>query len=68
MDETLYALLQLGEYTEVGDVAYGSAVLAAYRILLTDGLPWVRGELLDAEGHLLVLAVKAEDLCLDLVT
>ena len=68
MDETLYALLQLGEYTEVGDVAYGSGMLAAYRILLADGLPWVRGELLDAEGHLLVLAVKAEDLCLDLVT
>ncbi len=68
VDESLNAILRLGEHTEVGDVAYDSLVDRAYRVLVADALPRVRGELLQTEGHLPVLTVDGENLCLYLVT
>ena len=67
VDQALYAVLKLGKYAEVGDVADGSGVTAADGILLADVLPRIDGELLEAEGNLAGLAVDAEDLCLNLV-
>ncbi len=66
--ETLDTFLKLGEYTEVGDVADNSCVLASYRVFLTDRLPRVREELFDTEAHLLLLTVEGKDLGFNLVT
>ena len=68
VDKSLYAVLELCEYTEAGDITYHSRVLAAYRILLLDLIPRVRSELLDTEGHLTSLAVQSKNLSLNLIT
>ena len=65
MDQALYAVLKLGKYAEVGDVADGSGVTAADGILLADVLPRIDGELLEAEGNLAGLAVDAQNLSLN---
>ena len=57
VNQSLYAVLELSEDTEVGDIAYDSLVLAAYRILLADVLPRVLGKLLESEGNLAGLTV-----------
>ena len=67
VDQTLDAVLQLGEHAEVGDVADGGLVGGTHGILLADGLPRILGELLQTEGHLAGLAVQGEDDGLDLV-
>ena len=67
VNESLYAVLKLSEYTEAGHIAYDCLMLAAYRILLTDGIPRVRSKLLHTEGHLAGLAVDGENLRLNLV-
>lgn len=68
MNESFNALFELCEYAEVGDIANGCLVAAAYRILVADGLPWVRSKLLETEGHLLLIAVEGKDLSLNFVT
>ena len=68
VNETLYAVLKLGKHAEVGDVAYGSLVLAANRILGADVLPRILGKLLETKGNLVSIAVDAEDACLNFVT
>ena len=68
VNETLYAILKLGKHAEVGDVAYGSLVLAANRILGADVLPRILGKLLETKGNLVSIAVDAEDACLNFVT
>ena len=68
VDESLNTVLRLCEHTEVGDVAYDSLVNGTYRVLVADALPRIRGELLQTEGHLPVLTVDGENLCLYLVT
>lgn len=64
VDEALYALLDLHEETEVGEVAHLGGVAAADGVADLDVLPGVVAELLDAEGHLALLAVDVEDYCL----
>ena len=48
VDKTVNTFLKLYEYTEVGEVSYLSIVLASYRILHFDCLPWIFLQLLDA--------------------
>ena len=67
MDQAINTLLQFYEDTEVGKVANLSCVLAAYRILHLDGLPWVFLELLDTERHLALGTVECQDDSLYLV-
>ena len=67
VDETINTFLKLYEDTEVGEVANLSSVLAAYRVLNLDSLPWIFLKLLDAERHLALCAVECEDNCLYLV-
>ena len=67
VDEAVNTLFELYEDTEVGEVANLSCVLAAYRILNLDSLPWIFLELLDTERHLALCAVECKDNCLYLV-
>ena len=67
MDQTVNTLLELNEDTEVGEVANLSGVLATYRVLNLDGLPWVFLLLLDTQAHLTLSAVESQDNCLYLV-
>ena len=57
MYQTFNTVLKLCEHTEVGDIAYGSLVLAAYRVLAADVLPRVLGELLQTERNLACITV-----------
>ena len=67
VDQTVNTLLELYKYTEVGEVANLSSVLAAYRILSLDSLPWILAELLDTQRHLALVAVESQDNCLNIV-
>ena len=49
MNESVNAFLKFNKYTEVGEVANLSGVLASNRILHFDSLPWIFLELLDTE-------------------
>ena len=64
VDKTLDTVLKLCEYTEVGDIAYGSLMLASYRIFLADILPRILGKLLETKGNLACLTVDRENLSL----
>ena len=64
VDQTINTFLELYEDTEVSEVANLSGVLAAYRILNLDGLPWVFLQLLDTQAHLTLSAVESQDNCL----
>ena len=67
VDQTIDTLLELNKYTEVGEVANLSGVLAANRILNLDSLPRIFLQLLDAERHLALVAVESQDNGLDFV-
>ena len=59
MNESVNAFLKFNEYTEVGEVANLSGVLASNRILHFDSLPWIFLKLLDTKAHLALLAVES---------
>ena len=67
VNQTVNTLLELNKYTEVGEVANLSGVLAAYRILSLDSLPWILAELLDTQRHLALVAVQSQDYSLYIV-
>ena len=60
MDKTVNTFLELYEDSEVSEVAYLCCVLAAYRILAFNILPWIFLELLDAKRHLALCTVECE--------
>ena len=68
VDKSLYTVLRLCKHTEVGDVADNGLVDRTYRVLVADALPRVRSKLLQAEGHLSVLAVNGKNFSLNFVT
>ena len=68
VDQTVNTFLKLYEYAEVSEVANLSCVLAAYRILNLDSLPWDFLELLATKAHLTLLTVESQDNCLYLIT
>ena len=68
MYQSVNTLLQLYEDTEVSEVANLCCVLRADRIFLLDSSPWILLQLTDAERHLALLAIKCQNLSLNLVT
>ena len=67
MNQTVDALLNLDEYAEIGKVAHFGSAFGTDRIFLLDVLPWVCGQLLDAERHLALCTVESQNNCLNLV-
>ena len=65
VDQALDALLDLDEQAEVGDVGHQAGDEGAHGVLARHLQPRIFGELLDAEGELLVLLVDSEHLGLD---
>ena len=68
MDKSVYAFFQFYEDTEVGEVANLSGMLASNRIFHLDGFPWIFFELLNAEAHLALFAIKRQDNSFYLIT
>ena len=66
--EAINAFFQLDEQTLVGHVAHDAGMLRARSILCCCIEPWIVLALLEAEGHLVLIAVDAENGCLDFVT
>ena len=67
MDKAVNSFFNFNEHTEIGEVAHLSCVAAAKRIFCLNVFPRIVLELLDAEAHLAVLAVKGEHNSLNLV-
>ena len=67
VDQSVHAFLKFHEYTEVGEVADCSGMAGVDGIFFGDGSPRILLKLLDAEGHLPLLAVEGQDDCLYLV-
>jgi hypothetical protein len=68
VQQTLEVLLELDEDAEVGDLGDGAADDHAGLVVLGDGVePGVLGELLEAQGDPLLLAVHVDNDALDLV-
>ena len=67
MHQTVDALLDFDEDTEVGEVAHLGHAARADRVLLLDIGPRIGRKLLDAQRHLALCAVERQDDGLDLV-
>src|SRR5574344_465841 len=67
MDQSVYTFFKFYEYTEVGEVAYFSCMLASDRIFNLDCFPWIFLQLFDTQRHLALFAVESQDNCFYLV-
>ena len=65
--QTIDALFQFNEQAEVREVAHLAFLLGLHGVPCFDVLPWVLGQLLQAEGHLALLAVNAQQHAFDLI-
>ena len=65
--QTVDAFFQFDKQAEVGEVAHLSFLLGFHRVSCFDVLPWVLGQLLQAKGHLALLAVNAQQDAFDFV-